>query len=207
MDKELLQNSVEKQVFLVQLGNRLKQKVKKLLGQLDQTRSGVVQDKAFLQILELNGIKLSASVAKTLLRTCQSSSAYSQHVTQGGLFVHFKEALKMIHIDAENSTTGHELTDLKWVVRDIVRGSPSPMNRTGGFTSQSQYEKEKRARTPMLDRKDSQPRKYNNITLNTIENMDARAREDIAMTERNSQTAEPSIRRSIGSQGSVEQGE
>ena len=37
------------------------------------------------------------------------------------------------------------------------------------------------------------------FTLHTIENMDAKAREDIANTERMSQTAEPSIRRSIGS--------
>lgn len=112
--------------------------------------------------------------------------------------MHFKDAIKMIHIDAENSKTGADLSDLKWVVRDIGRGSPSPMSRTGGFTAQALFESQKRARTPMVNRKVSQPRK---ITLNTIENMDARAREDIAMTERNSQTAIPSSRRSIGSVG------
>lgn len=48
-------------MVLVQLGNRLKLKVKKLLTQLDQNKSNVVQEKAFFSILELNGMKLSSA--------------------------------------------------------------------------------------------------------------------------------------------------
>lgn len=107
----------------------------------------------------------------------------------------------MIHIDAENSTTAGELADLKWVLRDIGRGSPSPMSRTGGFATMYATEQAKRAKTPLLDRDETQPKK---VTMNTIEDLDAKAREDIAMSERVSQTAVPMSHRSIGSAGEAE---
>ena len=81
----------------------------------------------------------------------------------------------MIHIDPDN-TMSNDLNELKWVYRDIKnKGSPSPMSRTGGFTSQSQYDK--RSKTPLLNDRDSmfevKPRK---ITMDDIEKMEEKAR-------------------------------
>lgn len=129
------------------------------------------------------------------------SSAYSQQQTQGGVFIFYKEALRQIHIDAETSATSGDMADLKWVVRETAgRGSPSPMSRTGGFSTFTKtLEKGAlRARTPMLDRNQMAETMRNaRVTLGTLEQMDARAREDIAESERPSHTADPLQRRSI----------
>ena len=90
-------------------------KVKKLLGQLDVNKQNLVQEKAFFSILELNGVKLASADQQKLVRQCHSSLAFSQHVTQGGLFINFKDALKMLHIDAEHQTD--DIKDLHWVIR------------------------------------------------------------------------------------------
>ena len=79
--------------------------------------------------------------------------------------VNFKEALRMINIDADASSTdaGKGLEGLSWVIRDTGknardRTSPSPLGvtRLGSFYPAQ----DDRARTPLLQRNrdGSQPR-------------------------------------------------
>jgi hypothetical protein len=75
-----------------------------------------VQEKAFFSILDLNGMKLSPADQRTLVRLCHSTQAFSQHATQGGHFINFKDALKLLHINCEQQ--GGDLNDLQWVIRN-----------------------------------------------------------------------------------------
>ena len=111
-------------------------------------------------------MKIGPANQRAIVRNCQSSLAFSQHVTQGGVFLNFKEALKMLHIDSEH--VSEDLMDIKWIVRKphhtVGRNSPSPMRQAmttmSGFgTKGSQgvikdYATEmiKRAKTPMLSK-------------------------------------------------------
>ena len=158
-----------------------------------------MQDKALLQIMELNGIRLSPTVAKNLCRSAQSLATYGQHVTAGGIMVNFKEALRSIHIDADASTTdpGKGLDGLSWVIRDSGknardRTSPSPLGvtRLGSFYPTQ----DDRARTPLLERKrdGSQPRQF---TLDRIADIDAEARKELDGQRTLANTAHAPFRR------------
>lgn len=86
----------------------------------------MVPDKGFLEVLTLNGIKLTPTVARQLIQKSQCNISNPL----GGMLINYKNALRMIHIDAD-ATPENEGTfeDMTWVVRDDLKNT-SPMGRT-----------------------------------------------------------------------------
>lgn len=97
---------------------------------------------------------------------CHTSKAFAQNVTQGGQLINFKEALKLLHIDAENTT---DINNLKWVIRsanntrtstannfmDITMGSKTGsllQNHLNNGIQAFNNDIVKRAKTPMVNR-------------------------------------------------------
>ena len=54
----ILDKSLDKHVFMVQLGNKIKLKIKKLLQLIDIKKQNVIEEAAFFKILELNHINI-----------------------------------------------------------------------------------------------------------------------------------------------------
>ena len=66
--------------------------------------------------------------------------AFSQHQTQGGLLVNYKDALKMLHIDSEHKS--EDIMDLQWIIRKPNlggRASPSPVGKNTTYMGFGDY--------------------------------------------------------------------
>lgn len=116
--------------------------------------------------------------------------AFSQSVTQGGLLLNYKEALRMIHIDSEHKAD--DMMDLAWIIRKPANTrNVSPLPISKGTTQLGfNYDNEdrfashmaslaKRAKTPMLTRTIDAAVNNNvtekdkmNLTLTGIDKMD-----------------------------------
>ncbi|CDW75548.1 ef hand family protein [Stylonychia lemnae] len=84
-------SQTQKLVEIVQQANKIKQKVKKLIFTCDSQKSGYVATSAFLQILELQNIKLSQS---------DITHIKNQYEKRGG-FINYKEVLKYIQVNKD----------------------------------------------------------------------------------------------------------
>lgn len=147
-----------------------------------------MQESAFFQILNLNGMRLSPSDQRTIVRQCHSTMAFSQHATQGGQFINFKDALKLLHIDSDH--TNNDINDLRWVIRSqpsskqqvrdaMGAGSSLLQNATGGSSLlvNDVTDVVKRAKTPMLNRLDH-PLKQR-LTIQNIERMETQVKDHV----------------------------
>ena len=130
-EPKLRNKAVGRQVFLAQLGQRLKTKCKNLMVVMDQNKSGIVPATGFLQILELNSIKLAPAVARLLVQKTQCATSNPQ----SGLTISYKDALRMINIDAEKSAKeGVDTFDnLHWIIREDGGAPMAPCRTTASF--------------------------------------------------------------------------
>ena len=78
----------------VQIANKVKSKLKKLLIQLDQTKQGFVAMEAFFQMLELHEINLKAEDRLKLKKLCETRSN----------MIKYKDALALIHVNKDTQS-------------------------------------------------------------------------------------------------------
>jgi uncharacterized protein YjaZ len=75
----------------VQIANKVKSKLKKLLIQLDQTKQGFVAIEAFFQMLELHEINLRADDRQKLKKLCETRAN----------MIKYKDALALIQVNKD----------------------------------------------------------------------------------------------------------
>ena len=95
----------------VQIANKVKSKLKKLLVQLDQTKQGFVPIDAFFQMLELHEINLKNEDRQKLRKLCETKANN----------IKYKDALALIQVnkDLESPTQGF------WILQIPMRKDTS----------------------------------------------------------------------------------
>lgn len=118
-------------------------------------------EKGFLEVLALNGIKLTPTVARQLIK---QSQAYVSN-PQAGVLINYKNALRLIHIDADATCKGKEdsFEDLTWIVREDQSRVPHMTRSMGTFYHYST----------------DKGQNVKKMTLNAIDEMEANARKTV----------------------------
>lgn len=102
--KEAVKKDVD--VQRVQKANKVKSRIKKICGQMDDLKTGLLDPDVFFQVLKLNKIDLSEQ-DKTFLREKTEKNVNGKQKIQ------FKDAVKWVVIDL----TYPDIDSLKWIVR------------------------------------------------------------------------------------------
>lgn len=93
--------------------NKIKQKLRKLFANLDLNKEDVLPESAFFEILELNGIELSARDKTMLVQKARGPSAKLSNA------IRYRDALAMLNIDHDLAKAGRDPFAECWVYRPV----------------------------------------------------------------------------------------